>query len=46
MVSPRFYLLLVVLMFAIPADCMHYAGTLTPSECRACKLKEKNQIRI
>jgi hypothetical protein len=41
MVSPRIYLLLVLIMFIMPVNSVSYAGTLTRSECKACKLKKK-----
>ena len=37
MVSAQIYLLLVLLMLIIPAQAISYAGTLTASECKACK---------
>lgn len=44
MVSQRFYLFLALLMFIMPAYCtINYAGTLTGSECRACKLKKRKK---
>ncbi|CAF4408810.1 unnamed protein product [Rotaria sp. Silwood2] len=35
MVSQRFYFIIVLLLVIMPAHSIHYAGTLTGSECAA-----------
>ncbi|CAF1172667.1 unnamed protein product [Rotaria sordida] len=35
MVSQRFYLILILVMVIMPANSIHYAGTLTGRECIA-----------
>jgi hypothetical protein len=46
MVSPRFYLILALLMFVIPANGIEYAGSLTINECKACELEKQMLIRF
>lgn len=45
MISPRFYIFLVFFMLIMYASSIEYTGSLTSSECRACKSKKTTQMK-